>query len=156
NRRVHELDQRSTAGGGLERRLSLRPYAKMDPSTFDDDRFSPFRGVKEKRKLLSGFSSGEAFHVVQCTNSAIPGEVAGHDPPCTYYVPLLVWGQLLGLPSSSTMRCHVPGGSTCKVFKNSITAPCSYADSAVNACCDCNASPAWARIDSRNVVNCPW
>ena len=68
---IHELDHWSTAWSRLKRWLSLRSDAKMDPSTLDDDRLSPFCCVEEKRKLLSGFGGRVAFHIVQCTIPAI-------------------------------------------------------------------------------------
>ena len=72
--RVHELNHRNTAWSSSERRLLLRSDTKTDPPTLDDDRLSSFGCVKEKRKLLSGFGSCEAFHIVQCTILAISKE----------------------------------------------------------------------------------
>src|SRR5438094_8228368 len=64
-------------------------------------------------------------------------------------------GQRFFSPCSSTIRCFVPGGRTRKVFRNSMTDPCSYSESASKACRDASASPACASTARRSVVYCP-
>ena len=39
----------------------------MDSPTLDDDRLSLFGRIEKRRKLLPGFGSRIAFHLVQCT-----------------------------------------------------------------------------------------
>src|SRR5205085_2283361 len=68
---------------------------------------------------------------------------------------VLATGHERGRKWSSTMRSVLPGGSTCSVFRNSITSSRSPAVRASKARRESAASPACARIDRRSVVNRP-
>src|SRR5947209_20365967 len=61
-------------------------------------------------------------------------------------------GQRFFSPCSSTIRCFVPGGRTRQVFRNSMTEPCSYSESASKACRDASASAACPGTPCRSVV----
>lgn len=64
-----------------------------------------------------------------------PPDTAELSLPKVYECYVVRWrgGHAFFLYCSSTMRYSVPGGNTCSVFKNSISAFCSYVSSAVNA-----------------------
>ena len=53
---------------------------------------------------------------------------------------------------SRQVFCFVPGGSTCSVFRNSITASRSYSDNPSNASRDDRASPSCASTACQTVV----
>ena len=79
--------------------------------------------------------------------------------PCPYRIQACAFrarqgrgGHLFARPFSSTTSAVTPGGSTCSVFKNSITESCSYFDSFSNACRAASASPACASVACRIVV----